>query len=104
EVPIGKGRLYILTSGWQPDDSQLAVSSKFVPLLWSLLEQSGGVATFATQFTVADTVTLPAGIPATAVRTPAGASVALDTKAIEFSQTAQPGVYELVRPGDRGSR
>ena len=29
-------------AGWQPDDSQLAVSSKFVPLLYSLLELAGG--------------------------------------------------------------
>ncbi|WP_414661547.1 BatA domain-containing protein [Horticoccus sp. 23ND18S-11] len=95
EVPIGKGRLYILTSGWQPEDSQLAVSSKFVPLLWSLLEQSGGVASFATQFVVGDAVTLPLGSGATAVRTAAGASVALDAKALEFAGTTQPGVYEL---------
>ena len=38
EVPVGQGRLYFLASGWHPDDSQLAVSSKFVPLLWSMLE------------------------------------------------------------------
>lgn len=95
EVPLGKGRLYILTSGWQPDDSQLAVSSKFVPLLWSLLEQSGGVATFTTQFSVSDPVTLPAGLGATAIRTPAGSSQPLDAKSTEFTETSQPGIYEL---------
>jgi hypothetical protein len=95
EVPMEKGRLYILTSGWQPEDSQLAVSSKFVPLLWSLLEQSGGVTTFATQFAVGDPVALPTGRSATAVRAPGGANVTLETKATEFAQTAQPGVYEL---------
>lgn len=92
EVPIGKGRLYLLTSGWQPDDSQLAVSSKFVPLIWSLLEQGGGVATFSTQFAVGDAVPLP---PGTGVRTAAGATVPLEARAAEFTATAQPGVYEL---------
>jgi hypothetical protein len=41
EVPIGKGRVILLTSGWQPDDSQLALSTKFVPLLYATLEYSG---------------------------------------------------------------
>ncbi len=36
--PIGKGRLVVLASGWQPADSQLARSSKFVPLMAALLE------------------------------------------------------------------
>ena len=33
EVPVGKGRVLVLTSGWEPQDSQLALSTKFVPLL-----------------------------------------------------------------------
>src|SRR5439155_5244032 len=44
EVPLGKGRVFVLTSGWQPEDSQLALSSKFVPLLYSLLELSSPAA------------------------------------------------------------
>jgi len=41
EIPIGSGRALVLTAGWRPEDSQLALSTKFVPLLYSLLEQSG---------------------------------------------------------------
>lgn len=41
EIPIGSGRVLVLTAGWRPEDSQLALSTKFVPLLYSLLEQSG---------------------------------------------------------------
>ena len=37
---IGAGRLTILTSGWQPVESQLALSSKFVPILWGLFQAS----------------------------------------------------------------
>ena len=95
EVPAGKGKIYVLTSGWQPEDSQLAVSSKFVPLLWSLLEQTGAVASFATQFAVGDKVALPADGTATGVRSPAGAAIALEAKAGDFAQTVQPGIYEL---------
>ena len=38
EMPLGEGRLYLLTSGWNRDDSDLAVWSKFVPLMNGLLE------------------------------------------------------------------
>ena len=44
DVPIGKGRVILLTFGWHPDDSQLALSSKFVPLLYSTLDYSGAAA------------------------------------------------------------
>jgi hypothetical protein len=95
EVPVGKGRVYFLASGWHPDDSQLAVSSKFVPLLWSLLEQSGGVASFGTQYVVGESVTLPSSNTATAVRAPGGASETLASGATTWATTTQPGIYEL---------
>ena len=40
-IPAGKGRVFVFTSGWHPADSQLALSSKFVPLLYSIMELSG---------------------------------------------------------------
>jgi hypothetical protein len=43
QVPVGKGTLVIFTSGWHPADSQLALSSKFVPMLYSLLQESGAI-------------------------------------------------------------
>jgi hypothetical protein len=96
EVPVGQGRLYLWLSGWQPDDSQLAVSSKFVPLLWSLLETSGGVSAAPRQFFVGDKVPLRAGPGSTAVRAPDGANVPLAAGAAEFAQAMQPGVYAVV--------
>ena len=59
EVPVGKGRVFVLATGWQPDDSQLSVSTKFVPLLWSLLELGGGTITGPVQYYVGDTAALP---------------------------------------------
>lgn len=94
ELPIGRGRLLVLTSGWHPEDSQLAVSSKFVPLLWSLLELAGGVGSFATHYTVGDAVPLPAEVGATGVRGPDGTVTALPAGAGAFQQATQPGVYE----------
>jgi hypothetical protein len=41
-VPATEGRVLILASGWQPEQSQLALSSKFVPLVGALLDQACG--------------------------------------------------------------
>lgn len=38
---IGKGTLIVLASGWHPSDSQLALSTKFVPLLYGWLAAAG---------------------------------------------------------------
>ncbi|MFM1945692.1 MAG: hypothetical protein RI897_4674, partial [Verrucomicrobiota bacterium] len=43
DVPLGGGRVLVMTSGWQPADSQLGVSTKFVPLMYRVLELAGGV-------------------------------------------------------------
>ena len=37
---IGSGRLWLMTSGWQPKESQLALSSKFVPILSTIFSMS----------------------------------------------------------------
>lgn len=54
EKLVGKagGRVIVATAGWQPADSQLALSTKFVPLIGGLLRQressSGSIASEAT--------------------------------------------------------
>jgi hypothetical protein len=96
EAPVGKGRLLVLTSGWQPEDSQLALSSKFVPLLYSLLELTGGLTTAPSQYLVGDPVALtgPPGAALT-LRAPDGTTVPLAAGATNFTQTRQPGIYAL---------
>lgn len=41
EVPVGKGRLVVFSSGWNRSDSDLAVWSKFVPMMNGFLEYLG---------------------------------------------------------------
>lgn len=36
EATVGSGKLWLMTAGWQPTESQLALSSKFVPLVSKL--------------------------------------------------------------------
>lgn len=102
QMPVGKGTLLILTSGWHPADSQLALSSKFVPLLYSMLEQGGGLNSRPTQYFVGDTVPLfPGGANTNlvvTVRKPDG-SVAEPAKGkATYSQTDQPGIYTVSTP------
>jgi hypothetical protein len=56
EVPLESARVLILTSGWHPADSQFALSSKFVPLLYSLLEYSSHQSPLHLQFEVGQTL------------------------------------------------
>lgn len=42
ERSLGKGRVLAMTSSWSPEGSQLAVSSKFVPFIGSLLDLACG--------------------------------------------------------------
>ena len=96
QIPVGKGLLFVLMSGWHPADSQLALSSKFVPLLYSLLDLSGGVKAQLAQYTIGDTVTLP-GTNAAQVFTvtkPDGADIKVPATD-RFTETDLPGIYTV---------
>jgi hypothetical protein len=97
EVPRGKGRLLVLTAGWQPSDSQLALSSKFVPLLYSMLEQAGPRDTAPTAYRVGDAVGLPAPADGQGwmVRKPDGSEARLTAGATQFTETDLPGIYAV---------
>ncbi len=97
EVPLGKGRVIILASTWRPADSQLALSSKFVPLLYAMLEQSSKLPPRKAQYFVGEEVPLPPGAQPFKVRKPDG--VEIETAAgSSFADTDQPGIYG-VTPG-----
>jgi hypothetical protein len=100
EKMFGPGRLVVLTSGWQPDDSQLARSSKFVPIMTALLERRVGHRVEAPSFHVGDRVPLPAERTAAGVtvRKPNGSVVTLAADVRFFDGTDQPGVYTMETP------
>jgi hypothetical protein len=60
QIPVGKGNLLVLASGWNPADSQFAVSSKFPPLMQTLLDWSGSAAPARSQFLTGDAIPSPA--------------------------------------------
>jgi hypothetical protein len=95
EVPIGHGHIMILASGWQPEDSQLAVSSKFVPMLYALLEESAGLAPVPPEYHVGDVVLLAPSTQPVSVRLPDGSVANLPAGETNFSRTTMPGVYTV---------
>lgn len=55
-APRGQGRLIVMTSSWRPFDSQLALSTKFIPLLYSVLQPVLETKTQSRQFFVGDQI------------------------------------------------
>ena len=97
EIPQGAGRLLVLASGWHPADSQLALSSKFIPLLYSILEQAGGMKSQLTQFHIGDEIDLASygSQSSLSMGKPDGSQVQLGPAETRFAQTDQPGIYAI---------
>jgi hypothetical protein len=108
EIPVGKGSLLVWTSGWHPADSDLALSSKFVPLLYSALEYGGALAGHQSQYFIGDSVSVAQSSPAGAtdaawrIRRPDASVVRLDAGRQTLTETDLPGIYTVTAPA--GSR
>jgi hypothetical protein len=100
EVPLGKGRVIILAFGWGADDSQFALSTKFVPFLYSMLEQSSGMHQLPNQYFVGDALPLPSlpGLDQVTIKTPDGKDLKLAPAETNFSHTFSPGIYRIDTP------
>jgi hypothetical protein len=98
QVPTGKGSLIVMTSGWHPEDSQLAVSSKFVPLISSIMEMSLQSKPARLQYQVGEVVSIPfdSSSGLTKVRRPDGALVDVTANDRRFFKTEIPGVYSIL--------
>jgi hypothetical protein len=104
EEPHGEGKLYVLASGWQPEESQLALSNKFLPLMEELLEESTPKRLASTSYKIGDTVALPGGSSEErrVVLRPDGGEFLLPSDQASFTATDEPGIYTLRSPeGDR---
>ena len=95
ERPLGKGRVLAITSGWHPDDSQLALSSKFVPLVGGLLDLACGRRKSAAGLTVNEPALLELPAPRTAlvIRKPDGSEAKVAADQVSYADTTEPGVY-----------
>jgi hypothetical protein len=107
EIPVAAGRVILFASTWRPADSQLALSTKFVPLLYSLLEQSSGPAPAPTQYYIGDPIPV-ASAAAEANREwtlngPDGSRLKLAAGETNFFGAMSPGIYTL-NSGEKTTR
>lgn len=98
EVPVGRGRVLMFATGWHPADSQLALSTKFVPLMVSLLDYAGALAGLeAAPHLVGEPVALRPG--SQRLRLPDGSVTNLPAGTTNFTATLQPGLYRAEGDG-----
>jgi hypothetical protein len=115
QITVGKGNLLVLASGWNPSDSQFAVSSKFPPFMQMLLDWSGAGAPSRFQFLTGDAIPSPgsAGVSPASPFASASTELAGGTPALpgnvqwqkpdgkketlaagtSFTETDLPGIY-----------
>ena len=97
EYAMGDGQLLVMASGWNPDDSQFALSNKFVPLLTMVLERSAGAAQLWSQFTVDESVELPEANPGTqtVVVLPGGGRELIPSGQARLDRLKELGIYRI---------
>lgn len=98
EIARGKGRLVLWTSNWHPAHSQLALSTKFVPLVEALVELACGSAQPLASVVVGQSVPLPPRDRPGSLRVvkPDGREVPLPEGSQPFDETDLPGIYRVV--------
>jgi hypothetical protein len=104
EQPHEQGMFYVLASGWQPEESQLALSNKFLPLMEELIEQCTPRRLLSTSYLVGDAVALPGDSSSErrVVIRPDGSEFVVPSDAASFTATEEPGIYTLrTKGGDR---
>ncbi|MDH7503473.1 MAG: hypothetical protein QHJ82_12285, partial [Verrucomicrobiota bacterium] len=106
DVSVGDGRVLIFAAGWHPADSQLALSSKFVPMMHAALELSAGPEP-ENRWRVGQSVPARQLVrsndgPLSIVK-PDGRTVQLGAGESMFSETDLPGLY-TVKGGKRELR
>jgi hypothetical protein len=95
QVPVGKGSVLLLASTWRPVDTQLALSSKFVPMLHALLDESSDAPAQKAQYFIGEEVAMPLAPGANVtVRKPDGTVIAVPPGE-RFTALDQPGVYTI---------
>ncbi|TWU10149.1 BatA domain-containing protein [Allorhodopirellula heiligendammensis] len=97
EQSIGDGTMWVLAAGWQPEASQLALSTKFIPLIFGLFDASKGFPNSGNLFSVGDQLSLEPS-PTAEITLPDGQMVAIQNPS-DFSTFDQPGIYSI-RDGD----
>ncbi|WP_417378575.1 BatA domain-containing protein [Gimesia sp.] len=94
-IPRGAGRLIVSTFGWTPRESQFALSTKFVPIMNAILNLKTEFNASRSQLLVGQKVKLPEPVQAVHISTPSQSKIQLAAGQQDFSETVQPGLYQI---------
>ena len=97
EKQLGKGTAWVLTSGWQPQESQLALSSKFVPLLHGFFGQTIANTAHNSTYVVGEPIKITPTEEPTSVIAPDGETHDLPAMSEVFDAADEPGIYQLTQ-------
>jgi Mg-chelatase subunit ChlD len=94
ERRLGQGRVILFTFGWSPAESQLALSTRFVPMLGGLLGLDRTEPRL--RFDVGEPIPLVgADTTNVVIQVPGGSEIQLASHESVFTDTSVPGVYRL---------
>lgn len=96
QFPRASGSLFATAFGWQPKRSRFALSTKFVPFLYALLDFGAETRQIKSLYFVGQEVNLSslADAGAVSIQTPSGDSISLNG-AQRFRETSEPGIYTI---------
>lgn len=95
ELRLGTGRIWIFAAGWQPAESQLALSTKFVPLMMGIFRHSGEESSWPESLYAGQSLRI---IPDASCESPTGQS--LVPSSTNTWELLEPGLYQL-KNGER---
>lgn len=102
ESPRGAGRVWILTTGWQPTASGLGLSSKFIPLMMGMLAPQTSLNPAQTHYEVGDKIGLDNPREALITTTQGQAlDESLVVRGNDSVELLRPGLYWLQTGEDR---
>lgn len=98
-LPDDSSPVWFFASGWHPRDSQLARSSKFVPLMWRIMESTLGRQEIAAAMIVGDALPKPTASSEVQLTRPDGSQSAWSADGNVIAD--RPGVYTVAMEQSR---
>jgi hypothetical protein len=103
EKQIENGRVWVMTSGWQPEESRLALSSKFIPLLHGFFGHANDTLVATASYEVGQKLKLTPTQKPTTIIGPSGEVFAIPEMSESFGKVSEPGIYEVQQGEDQFS-
>ncbi len=94
ELLLGEGRIWVLTVGWQPSESQLALSTKFVPLVYGFFGVGEHAESQFSHLSIGDESPFVPS-PTASIESPGKAPIPYRVKE-DYAQVDEPGFYRFV--------